>query len=160
MIWIPTPICHIYWNNHQKLSQLTLKHFDSAFFTPYWFWMDAYVRRIIYMKFHIIIPKYLVNIRIKACFKIMMIDKSNMHFKKKSHYFEQECTHSGWFTGFICQSPWKWDWSAKQPSFDNLINGNDPEVWHHWPLTGPRAMILCLNLDFSHSNVSLLTGFL
>ena len=87
IIWIPTPICHVYWNNHQKLSQFQA------------FWYRVFQTLLIlngrldapnnhkYMKFHIIITKYLVNVMLKACFKIVMIDRFNTHLKNKSHCF-------------------------------------------------------------------------
>ena len=39
------------------------------------------------MKFHIFIIKHLTNVVLKACFKILMIDRSKMHLNNKSHYF-------------------------------------------------------------------------
>ena len=88
--WLQTGPCRqqgesvcVYWNNHQHLSQLQA------------FWYRVFQTLLIlngrldatnnrkYMKFHIIITKYLINVMLKACFKILMIDRSNMQLKKK-----------------------------------------------------------------------------
>ena len=42
-----------------------------------------------HMTFHIIVIKHLINIMLKTCFKILMIDRSNMHLKNKSLFFNR-----------------------------------------------------------------------
>ena len=87
IIWVPMAICRVRWNNHPKLSQ------SQAF------WYRVFQTLLIlngridatnnhkHMKFHIILIKDLINAMLKACFKILMIERSNMHLKNKSHYF-------------------------------------------------------------------------
>ena len=86
-IWVPIAICRVWWNNHQKLSQLQA------------FWYHVFQTLLIlngridatnnhkHMKFHIIRIKHLINVMLKVCFKILMYDRSNMHLKTNSHYF-------------------------------------------------------------------------
>ena len=87
IIWVPIAICHVWWNNHPKLSQ----------FQAFWYCVfqtlvilnghiDAMNNHKL-MKFHIVLIKHLINAMLKACCKILMIDGSNMHLKNKSHYF-------------------------------------------------------------------------
>ena len=87
IIWVPIAICRIQWNDHQKLPQLQAV------------WYRTFQTLLIlngridatnnhkHMKFHIVLIKHPTNVMLKACFKILMINKSNMHLKNKSHYF-------------------------------------------------------------------------
>ena len=48
-----------------------------------------------YMKFCIIITKYLRNVMFKACSKILTINRSNMHLKKKIPLLLNRSVHGG-----------------------------------------------------------------
>ena len=117
------------------------------------------------MKFHIILIKHLVNVILKACFKILLIDISNMHLKNKSHYFWTGLYYMLVREGrrpiadalglrFSCTSPSMWSniipedgHSTCKPAFSSWCLC-DPYIWCEKQTSMSSARPWCLTYEY------------
>ena len=120
IIWVPIAICRVEWNNHQKLSQVQA------------FWYRVFQILLIlngridamnnhkHMNFHSILIKPLINVMLKACFKIWSIDQICIWKINPITYRGVTGPLCGEFTGeFPSQRPVKRSFDV---SFDPRLN--------------------------------------